>query len=127
MCIRDRNNVFQWTITGAAPCGATSSQVTIATTAGPAMTSANSAAICSGATLNILLTSDIPATYSWIATDNPNTTGESLSTQTNAVLNNVLINTTSTFQNVTYSVTPVSIAGNCPGTPQSVVVRVNPN
>jgi hypothetical protein len=89
------------------------------------MTSPNTATICSGGTVNIPLTSTIAgSTFQWIATDNPNVTGESLTTQTTSTLNNTLTNTTTAVQTVTYTVTPYQ--GACIGTPQTVTVTINP-
>ncbi|MBK7131180.1 MAG: CUB domain-containing protein [Crocinitomicaceae bacterium] len=89
------------------------------------MTSPSTAAICSGGTVNIPLTSTIPgSTFTWVATANGNVTGESTTVQTASTLNNTLTNTTSSVQTVTYTVTPSF--GGCPGTPQTVTVTVNP-
>jgi len=92
----------------------------------PVMTNTNSAAICSGGTVNIPLTSNLVSTYSWVAASNPNTTGQSITTQTTTTLNNTLINTTTSVQTVIYTVTPTSTLGSCIGTPQIVTVTVNP-
>lgn len=92
----------------------------------PVMTSNFSATICSGNTVNIPLSSNVPSSYTWIASDNPNTTGESTIQQTGGPLNNTLINTTLLAQTVSYTVTPTSNAGNCAGQSQTVTVTVNP-
>src|SRR5207248_2228376 len=81
----------------------------------PNMTSANTATICSGSTVNISLTSDVASTYTWIATDNPNTTGESTTLQSISTLSNTITNNTSSVQSVTYTVTPTSTVGGCVG------------
>jgi hypothetical protein len=109
-----------------AGCIGTPQTVTVTVTPGPVMTSANTATICSGQAVSIPLTSSpAGATFTWIATDNTNVTGESLTNQTTSTLNNTLTNTTATAQNVTYTVTP-TLAG-CIGTPQTVTVTVNPS
>ena len=100
--------------------------VTVTVNQLPVMTSTNSATVCSGGTVSISLTSDIPSTYSWVATPNGNVTGESTTAQNTDVLNNTLTNSTSSVQTVTYTVTPTSLAG-CVGTPQTVLVTVNPS
>jgi len=102
------------------------STMTVVVNPTPVMTSTNSATICGGTTVNIPLTSNLTSTYTWIATDNPNTTGESITTQTTSTLNNTITNTTTTSQTVIYTVTPTSTLGSCVGTPQTVTVTVNP-
>lgn len=97
---------------------------TIRNLSGPVMTSAGTATVCSGSQVNLPLTANISSTFSWVASDNPNTTGESLTPQSGATLNNAITNNTSTIQQVTYTVTP--IYGTCYGAPQTVVVSVNP-
>ena len=110
-----------------AGCVGTAQTVTVTVMKNPNMTSPSTAAICSGNAVNIPLTANPAAsTFTWIATDNPNVTGESLTLQTTSTLNNTLINTTSVAQVVSYTVTPTSITGLCVGTPQTVNVTVNP-
>jgi gliding motility-associated-like protein len=91
----------------------------------PAMTSTNSAVICSGETLNIPLTASVGATFSWVATDNTNVTGESTTAQSTALINNTLTNTASSNQSVVYTVTPTATSGGCSGADQTVTVTVN--
>ncbi|MES2590312.1 MAG: FG-GAP-like repeat-containing protein [Bacteroidota bacterium] len=92
----------------------------------PTMTSANSVTLCSGESVNIPLTSDESATYIWSATDNPNTTGESVILDSTNNLNNTIINNTSSFQTVTYNIIPTSQASSCAGTSQTLTVTINP-
>lgn len=99
--------------------------LTVINSAAPVMTSAASASICSGATVNIPLTSNIPATYTWIAADNINITGESTTLQTTDTLRNTLINGLTTARSVIYTVRPSS-SGGCEGAAQTVTVTVNP-
>lgn len=92
----------------------------------PNMTSTNTLTICSGEVASLTLTSDIPgSTYTWIATNNANVTGESTTTQTTSTLSNTLTNTSGAIQTVIYTVTPTSTAS-CVGIPQTVTVTVNP-
>ncbi|MEW5675980.1 PKD-like domain-containing protein [Flavobacterium enshiense] len=93
---------------------------------GPVMTSANTATICSNTSVGLALTANQPSTFSWVATANPNVTGESTTPQSGATINNVLVNTTSVPQVVVYTVTPTSNPGGCLGTPQAVNVTVDP-
>ncbi|MEY4573854.1 MAG: putative adhesin, partial [Bacteroidota bacterium] len=91
----------------------------------PLMTSGTTGSICSNTGLNFGLTANIAGTtFSWVATDNPNVSGESLTAQSGSTLNNTLVNNTTTPQTVTYTVTPTS-AG-CVGTPQTITITVNP-
>jgi len=101
--------------------------VTVTVDPTPTMTSPNTATICSGATVNIPFASAVPSTYIWIAADNVNTTGESLTTQATATLSNTIINSTTSSQNVIYTVTPTSTTGGCVGAAQTITVTVNPN
>ncbi len=107
-------------------CTGTSQTVTVTVNPSPVITNATSATICSGGTVNIPLTSNIASSYSWIATDNPNTTGESISAQSTSTLNNTIANNSTLAQNVFYSITPTSTTGSCTGTSQTLTVVVNP-
>ncbi|MCG2610982.1 hypothetical protein LZZ90_05635, partial [Flavobacterium sp. SM15] len=94
--------------------------------AGPVMTSPSTATVCSGGTVNIPLTSNVPATYTWIATNNASVTGESTTLQSTSTLSNILVNSSGVNQVVTYTVTPTSTPGGCAGSPQTVLVTVTP-
>ena len=108
-------------------CAGASQTVTIIVNPVPSMTSSNAATICSGATVSISLTGNIPSSYTWIAADNANTTGESITSQATAILNNSISNSSTVAQNVIYTVTPVATFGGCSGSSQTVTVIVNPN
>ncbi|MBU3660515.1 MAG: PKD domain-containing protein [Flavobacteriales bacterium] len=107
-------------------CIGTSQSILVTVNPLPSMTSATSTTICSGATLNHVLTSDIPSNYSWVATDNTNISGESLTAQTNSSITNTLTNSSSSIQTVTYTITPTSIGGSCVGNAQTLTVSVVP-
>lgn len=91
----------------------------------PAMTNGNTATICSGDTVNLALIGNVPATYVWKASDNVNTSGESLTNQTNDTLSDIIVNNTLSVQTITYTVTPTGIQG-CVGIAQTITVTVNP-
>ena len=94
----------------------------------PAITNSTTAQVCSGTALNISLTSTVASTYSWMATNNPNTNGETYTApkQTD-VINDVLINTTSAAEIVKYTVTLTSKTGGCLNLkPQTIDVTVYP-
>jgi hypothetical protein len=91
----------------------------------PVMTSVSTKTVCSGNSVNLALTSGASATYSWIATDNVNTTGESTTPQVGSTINNTVTSTSSSIQTVIYTVTPVGTAGSCVGTAQTVSVTLD--
>jgi hypothetical protein len=66
----------------------------------PLMTSVTSKSICSINSVNLMLSSDIASSYTWIAIDNPNINGESLVSRTSATINDTLINNTTSIQTV---------------------------
>lgn len=122
----NQNVVYTVTPTNAG-CSGTPQTVTVTVLKLPNMISPNAASICSGATVNIPLAANpATSTYTWIATDNVNVTGESLVLQNTATLNNTLTNLTANPEIVTYTVTPTTIVGLCTGLPQIVSVTVNP-
>lgn len=110
----------------ATTCGAVTATCTL-TSSQPVITNPNSTTICSGSTLNFPLTSNTPSTYTWIAANNPNTTGESTTIQTTSIISDVLTNITTTTQIVTYTVTSTPTGGSCAGTTQIVSVSVIPS
>lgn len=115
------------TISPSGTCPGSSATATVTLYAFPTMTSASSATVCSGNVLNIPLSSSIGSTYTWFTTDNLNTTGESVTTQTTSSLTNTITNATSANETVIYTVTPTStVTGNCVGNPQTVSVTVRP-
>ncbi|MDO8953209.1 MAG: PKD-like domain-containing protein, partial [Draconibacterium sp.] len=109
------------------PCPGSNS-ITVTVNPKPVMTSINSASVCNPGTVNIPLTSDIPSTYTWVAANNANVSGESTTNQnTNTLTNTLTLNAgVTTAQTVVYTVTPTAIATGCVGNPQTVNVVVNP-
>lgn len=114
-----------YTITSSAN-GCVGSPITAVVTVNPApsITSSGSAAICSGSTLTLPITSDIPSTYVWGATDNSQTTGESTTTQTSGTINNTITSSAPVSTNINYTVQATSLAG-CAGSFYPVTVTVN--
>jgi hypothetical protein len=83
--------------------------------------------ICSDSPVNAILTSNVPSTFTWfVSVNNSNVTGESIIPSSNSIVNDVLVNTSTTNQVVVYSVFPISILGQCPGLAQPLVVTVKP-
>lgn len=110
----------------AVTCGAVTATCTL-TSSQPVITNANSTTICSGSTLNFPLTSNTPSTYTWVAANNPNTTGESTSIQTTNTITDVLTNTANTVQTVTYTVTASPTNGACGASTQIINVTIIPS
>ncbi|MFI5148975.1 MAG: PKD-like domain-containing protein [Bacteroidia bacterium] len=109
----------------AGSCPGSAQTVTVTVNPAPVMISSSSAAVCSGGTVNIPLVSTTGGTFSWIAASNPNVTGESTTAQATSTLHNILVSSSSTVQDVVYTVTPTSSLG-CSGGGQLVSVLVNP-
>ena len=80
--------------------------------------------ICSGDTITIPLNADIPSTYTWLASNNTNTIGESLLAQASNTITNTITNNSTSMQPINYTVTPVSDVGSCAGSPLPVDVFV---
>jgi hypothetical protein len=112
--------------TGCTTCSVTTTHSTTVY-AIPVMTSASALSINSGDTVNLNFTSNVPASYAWIASDNSNITGESLTAQNSTTLTDKLVNTSTTSQTVTYTVTPSPNSGVCNGTPQVIKITVAPS
>jgi gliding motility-associated-like protein len=90
------------------------------------VTTPNTAAICSGTSPNIALTSSVPSTFTWtVGTVNGGITGASAGSGNN--INQVLTNpSTAAAGSVQYLITPTSTGGNCTGAVYSIIVTVNP-
>ncbi|MFN5183495.1 MAG: beta strand repeat-containing protein, partial [Bacteroidota bacterium] len=107
-------------------CQGTPITVTATVNPTPQMTSATSSSICSGSAFNLAPTANVNSTFSWIASDNTNTTGESTSSQTSSIISNTITNNSNSVQSIIYSITPTSVGGSCLGSTQNVTVTVNP-
>lgn len=115
------------TIASSGTCPGASHITTVTINPFPEMTSAASASICSGSLVDIPLTSTSSATYTWVAIDNLNITGESLTLESTSNLSNTLVNLSGSDEIVSYTVIPTStLTGLCQGTTQTVDVTVHP-
>ena len=114
-----------WNSIGCTADITTVSSATFECCAPPNVTSANTATVCSGSAVSVPLTSSVTSTYSWLATDNTNVTGESTTAQTTNTLSNTLVNTSAFAQTVIYTITPTSTTG-CLGVPETLTVTVEP-
>jgi len=90
------------------------------------ITSSPSKTICSGVGVDLSITSNVPSSYSWSATDNTNVSGETTINQTTTTISDVLTNNSTTNQSVSYTITPTSTSGSCLGTAQTFVVSIVP-
>jgi gliding motility-associated-like protein len=80
--------------------------------------------ICSGNSTNIILTANVPdATFSWYASGSSSFVS-GYSPGTGDTINQVLTNTNTVNETVTYSITPAF--ANCPGTTAAYIVTVIP-
>jgi gliding motility-associated-like protein len=91
----------------------------------PTITSPSTEVICSGETLNFSLTSNLPSTFSWLAASSATIIGETTTPTLSPTINNTLVTTTTTYQNVIYTITPTTTADACVGQAQAVTVTVN--
>ncbi|NOS94021.1 MAG: PKD domain-containing protein, partial [Cyclobacteriaceae bacterium] len=72
-----------------------------------------------------LLGNNVGSTFAWIATANPNVTGESTTLQSGAIITDVLNNVTNSNSTVTYTVTPTGVNG-CTGSSFVISLIVKP-
>ena len=86
---------------------------------------------CSDEALNINLQGEIAngmtgVSFSWVAANNPNVTGETTTPSSASTITDVLTNTTGSSENVVYTVTPTSSVadGACIGDPFTITVMV---
>lgn len=85
--------------------------------------------ICSGSAIPQLLVNNpvnIPSRFTWVVTANANVGGETNNSTPASNITNILTNTTTVDQIVSYTVTPISNTGNCSGTPQVVKITLKP-
>lgn len=121
-----QNVVYTITPTSSFGCVGPQKTVTVTVNPVPTINAITSPTICSGSTLNIPISSSVTATYSWLANNNPSTTGESTSAVTSSTINNTIVNTTGATQVLNYTITPRAIIGSCFGAARVVTVTVNP-
>lgn len=90
-----------------------------------AVTSAETAASCSGRALNYQITSNVSgATFTWSRAAIPGISNSAVTGQVSAQITETLLNTTGANIRVTYRILPE--ANSCPGTPFDLVVTVAP-
>lgn len=106
-------------------CVGQAQAVTVTVNASPILTSPINGVICSETPLDFPLTSNIPSTFSWVATSNPNINGASILPILSSTIDNTLINLSFVPQNVVYTVTSTALADGCIGS-EPVTITVNP-
>ncbi|MEQ1587238.1 MAG: PKD-like domain-containing protein, partial [Cyclobacteriaceae bacterium] len=129
----DQLVVYTITPTGANGCAGSPFTVSITVKPEPVGV-ADTKTICSNAVVNYdlqvsninTLGNGLASTFSWVAASTANVSGESTSPQPGATINDLLINTTSVNQTVTYTVTPTSSVGICTGSTFIITLTVQP-
>ncbi len=130
----DQNVMYTVTPTGTNGCVGATFQITITVKPEPVGVSASAPDICSGTSVaydlqnnvNIFPGNNLLANFTWTATPNANVTGETSSLKSGSIIDDVLINTTTSDQTVVYTVTPTGQSGGCVGNPFTITVKVNP-
>ncbi|MEO6903959.1 MAG: PKD-like domain-containing protein [Bacteroidia bacterium] len=114
------------TVTSLDNCVSPSKAIDVTIYPTPTLTNADTVIVCSGTSLNIVLAGNVKSTYTWSASDNTNTTGETTSKQTTGVINDIIFNKTNSPQEITYTINLVSDIGSCLSGSQIIKVTVNP-
>jgi hypothetical protein len=123
-------NSYDVVVTGV--CGTISSTAALLTINPLPLGTNDALAQCSDALLNYSLQSNIDnnngvaSTFTWVASNNPNVSGESSGTQTASFITDRLINITANPEVVTYTITPTSVLGSCTGAQFTLTITVNP-
>ncbi len=113
---------------GASQCAGSPSSYTITVNPVPTAvaTFVSNDTICSNSTIDISLTSNTPNTsFTWTAVNGVNTSGGANSVNPGISIQQSLVNNSTNYGNVTYTITPV-VAGACPGQPIQAVAYVHP-
>jgi gliding motility-associated-like protein len=106
-------------------CSSSRTPVPVTVTTVPNVTSAGTGTVCSGISLNYIITADQPgATFSWSRAAIAGISNAAVTNQTSSSITETLINTGAAAVNVTYVITPIT--GTCSGPAFNYVVKVNP-
>ena len=121
------NQTVIYTVTPTSAAGCVGADFTVSVTVNPEpVGTATTFPACSNVAVSIditVITSLAGNTYSWVATDNPNVTGETTVASTATNITDTLVNTSATAQNVIYTVTPTGANG-CAGDPFIITINV---
>jgi hypothetical protein len=71
--------------------------------------------LCNEGTVYITFTSNTTTNYIWLANDNSNTTGESITNQTTDTIFNIITNNTNAIERINYTIIPSATSGGCVG------------
>ncbi len=82
--------------------------------------------ICSGDIVDLQLVANANVTFNWFAQSSLDVNGESLTVQNSNLINDQLINTTTTTQTVIYTVVATTTANGCSSPSTQINVFVNP-
>jgi gliding motility-associated-like protein len=110
----------------AGPCGPVSDQMILTINPAPTANNLPITAICSGQTLNVQLPNTPTFSYTWIAIDNSNTSGESLALQSTSLINDVIVNNSAIDQQIVYQITPTNTVTGCLGQMINYSITVRP-
>ncbi len=92
----------------------------------PLVLALNDTTICNGGSVLYNLASTVTGAYTWSASNNPVVSGAATTPQTSAVISENLVNSSSTPQSITYTISPTSSFG-CTGPDSTVVVTIQPD
>lgn len=90
------------------------------------MLSPNTFEICSGTSIANVFSANVPSTYSWFGTANPNVSGVTTSITTSGAITDTPVNNSNIPQLIIYTVIPTSNDGACIGDLQIISVLVTP-
>jgi gliding motility-associated-like protein len=110
----------------AGPCGPVNDQMTLTINPAPTANNLPLTAICSGQSVNVQLPNTPTFSYTWIANDNSNTSGESLALQSTSLINDAILNNSTVDQQVVYQITPTNTVTGCLGQTFNYSITVRP-
>jgi hypothetical protein len=107
-------------------CSGSAFTLTVSIRPKPTINSSLTETRCSGIQGDLVISSNIPATYSWYTTNNPNTTGESTTPQTGVFVNDYVTNISTGAATLLYTIIPTSTTGSCVGNAATATITINP-
>jgi gliding motility-associated-like protein len=108
------------------PCFETSDLITIEIRPDATVGNLPNIEICSKDTLNIPLNDTINVSYTWIAIENPNTSGESLILQSSNVISDIITSDALSIQQIIYEIIPTNRTTLCSGPMSTYNVSIKP-
>jgi gliding motility-associated-like protein len=98
----------------------------------PIVASITSSAVCSGSLFEVIPTpsdgsgNSVSSTYSWLQPTLTAGLSGAVAATNSGTISGTLLNSTNTIKSATYTVTPVSVLGSCPGANFTVTIPVKP-